>query len=74
MIVSEIFVVKRLGDHAHKLLGHVVSKEIAEVHDRGVILARKPRFLFALALSSNVPLIASWNLCTCTKVRPKSVF
>ena len=74
MVVPKVLVVKTLCDHAHKLLRHVVGKEVTQVHYACVILAREPRFLLALALTADVALVASRYLLTSTKVLPKSVF
>ena len=74
MVVPKVLIVKTLCDHAHKLLRHVVGKEVTQVHYARVILAREPRFLLALALTADVTFIPSWYLFACSKVLPKTVF
>ena len=74
VIVAEEFVIEGLGDDADELVGDVVGEEVAEVHDGGVILAAEPRFLFALALTTDVTVVAARNLFACAEVLPKAVF
>ena len=74
VIVANILVVEGSSDDADKFVGDVVGKEVAEIHDGSVILSGEPRFLLALALTSDVAGVASWNFLSGAKVLPKSVF
>ena len=74
MIVAEVLVVQGLGDDADKLVGDVFGEEITEVHYRGVVFAREPRFLFALAIAADVAVVATRNLFSGAIVLPKAVF
>ena len=74
MIISHIFIIESLGDNADELVGDVVGEEVTEVHDGSVVLAAEPRFLFALALTADVAVVATGNLLSSTIVLPKTVF
>ena len=74
MIIAHILVVECLGDDTDELVSNVVGKEVAEVHDGSVVLTGEPGFLFALAFTADVAMIASWNLFTRTEVLPKAIF
>ena len=68
------FVIKCLGDDTDELVSDVVGEEVTEVHDGSVILKAEPWLLFALAFTSDVAMITSWNLLTRTEVLPKAIF
>ena len=74
MIVADVLVIEGLGDNTDELVGDVVGEEVAEVHDRGVVFSGEPRLFLALAVASDVTVIASWNLFACAEVLPKAVF
>ena len=74
MIISHIFIIESLGDNADELVGDVVGEEVAEVHDGSVVFAAEPRFLFALAFTADVTLVATRNLLAGTEVLPKTIF
>ena len=74
MIVADVLVIEGLGDNANELVGDVVGEEVAEVHDGGVVLAAEPRLFLALAVASDVALVATGYLLACAEVLPKTVF
>ena len=74
VIIAHILVVKSLGDDTDELVSDVVGEEVAEVHDGSVILSGEPGLLLALAFTSDVAMITSWNLFTRTEVLPKAIF
>ena len=74
VIVTDVFVIEGLGDNADELVGDVVGEEVAEVHDGSIILTAEPGLLFALAFTSDVAMITSWDLLASTEVLPKAIF
>ena len=74
MVIAQIFVVECLRHDPDKLFGGVFGEEVTEVHHRGVVFAAEPRFLLALALTTDVAVVATGNLFSRTEVLPKAVF
>ena len=74
VIIAHILVVKSLGDDTDELVSDVVGEEVAEVHDGSIILTAEPGLLFALAFTSDVAMITSWDFLASTEVLPKAIF
>ena len=74
VIIAHILVVKSLGDDTDELVSDVVGEEVAEVHDGSIILTAEPGLLFALAFTSAVAMITSWDFLARTAVLPKAIF
>ena len=74
MVIANEFVIECLRHDPDKLFGGVFGEEVAEVHHRSVVFAAEPRLFYALALTSDVSVVATGNLFACTEVLPKAVF
>ena len=74
VIIAHILVVKCLGDDTDELMSDVVGEEVTEVHDGSVVLTAEPGLFLALAFTSDVAMITSWDLLASTEVLPKAIF
>ena len=74
VIIAHILVVKCLGDDTDELVSDVVGEEVTEVHDGSVVLTAEPGLLLALAFTSDIAMITSWDFLASTEVLPKAIF
>jgi len=74
MIISPVFVIEGLGYNTDERLADVISQEVTEVEDRGIILAREPLLSDSSLFTTYIPGVASGDFFSGAEVLPKSVF
>ena len=74
MIISTIIVIELFGNHTNKRLADVISQEVTEVEDRGVVFFREPLFGDTALFTADVAIVSSGDFLSCAEVLPKAVF
>ena len=74
MVVSPVIIIESLGHQPDEIISDVLSEEVSQVKDRGIILLGKPFLGLSLLFAAYVAGIATGYFLTSAKVLPQAVF